>query len=220
MGVCGSGDEKLRPVTAIVLPLPVQGQAINNIVQSLVRGLVSPKVALNGWFVRSAAQLGRLADESGRYRSLVLLLGIGGLRWGEAAALRVSDIDFLRRQIHLHTNAVTVGSRTHLGTLKSNKNRTVALPQFVIDAIAQTVEGMGRDDLLRPSKTGGYLSPPSSHDSWLSGAVARCQKADETFHPHHGAHLAPHGGVSGDLSEGQSQGGAADARSRECRHDA
>jgi len=29
------------------------------------------------------------ADESGRYRSLVLLLGVGGLRWGEAAAQRV-----------------------------------------------------------------------------------------------------------------------------------
>jgi len=149
----------------------------------------------------TAAQLGRLADESGRYRSLVLLLGIGGLRWGEAAALRVSDIDFLRRQIHLHTNAVTVGSRTHLGTLKSNKNRTVALPQFVIDAIAQTVEGMGRDDLLWPSKTGGYLSPPSSHDSWLSGAVARCQKADETF-PRITAHTLRHTAVSLAISAG------------------
>ena len=40
-----------------------------------------------------------------------------GLRWGEAAALRVSDIDFLRRRIELHRNAVTVGQpdiRRHL----------------------------------------------------------------------------------------------------------
>ena len=47
----------------------------------------------------SVEQLNRLADESGRYRGLVLLLGVGGLRWGEAAALRVADIDFLRRRI-------------------------------------------------------------------------------------------------------------------------
>ena len=44
------------------------------------------------------------------YRSLVLLLGVGGLRWGEAIALRVCDIDFLRRRIELHRNAVCVGA--------------------------------------------------------------------------------------------------------------
>ena len=69
-----------------------------------------------------------LADESGHYHSLVLLLGVGGLRWGEAAALRMSDIDFLRRRVELHRNAVKVNGRTHVGTLKSNHNRTVVLP--------------------------------------------------------------------------------------------
>ena len=67
-----------------------------------------------------------------------------GLRWGEAAALRVSDVDFLRRRIHLHRNAVTVGKQTWLGTLKSGKNRTVALPGFVTDALAQTCKGKQR----------------------------------------------------------------------------
>ena len=60
----------------------------------------------------TASQLDRLARRRpGRYRSLVLLLGVGGLRWGEAAALRVSDVDFLRRRIGLHRNAVTSGQR-------------------------------------------------------------------------------------------------------------
>ena len=54
----------------------------------------------------TAEQLHALAGESGRYGSLVLLLGTVGLRWGEAAALRVSDVDFLRRRIALHENAV------------------------------------------------------------------------------------------------------------------
>jgi integrase len=66
----------------------------------------------------TAEQLGRLADESGTYRSLVLLLGTVGLRWGEAAALRVRDIDFLRRRIALHENAVSIGAKTYVGTLK------------------------------------------------------------------------------------------------------
>ena len=65
---------------------------------------------------------------------------------GVAAALRVADVDFLRRRVELHRNAVTVGGNTYVGTLKSNKNRTVVVPSFVMDALAQTAEGKARDD--------------------------------------------------------------------------
>lgn len=69
------------------------------------RGVKLPKRPPRRNVYLTALQLQKLADESGRYRSLVLLLGVGGLRWGEAAALRPSDIDFLRRRITLHRNA-------------------------------------------------------------------------------------------------------------------
>jgi integrase len=150
----------------------------------------------------TAGQLDRLAAESGRYRSLVLLLGVGGLRWGEAAALRVGDVNFLRRRIELHRNAVQVGAEFAVGSLKTNTNRAVVLPEFVIDAIAQTARGKGRDELLWPSRSGGYLGPPTTK-SWLSGAVARCQAADPTFprvtaHDlrHTAASLAIHAGAN------------------------
>ncbi len=63
------------------------------------RGVKLPKRPPRRNVYLSVEQLNRLADESGRYRSLVLLLGVGGLRWGEAAALRVCDVDFLRRRV-------------------------------------------------------------------------------------------------------------------------
>ncbi|WP_100474424.1 site-specific integrase [Mycobacteroides abscessus] len=125
----------------------------------------------------TAEQLQALAVEAGRYRSLVLLLGTAGLRWGEAAALRVGDIDFLKRKVVLHENAVMVGADVHLGTLKSGKERTVVLPGFVVDELAKTCRGKQHGDLIWPARNGGHLGPPSSHDSWLSGAVERCQAA-------------------------------------------
>ncbi len=145
------------------------------------RGVKLPPRSPRKHVCLTADQLIQLADESGRYESLVLLLGVGGVRWGEAAALRVSDVDFLRHRIELHRNAVKVGRDFAVGSLKSNKNRTVVLPGFVIDALARSAKGKGHDDLLWPSTSGGYLAPPSSHDSWLSGAVARCQKMDKSF---------------------------------------
>ena len=94
--------------------------------------------------------LDHLADESGRYRSLLLLLGVGGLRWGEAAALRVGDVDFLRRRVELHRNAVMVGDRVIVGTLKSRKGRTVALPRFVTDALSVTAATIGAGFAFSP----------------------------------------------------------------------
>ena len=130
----------------------------------------------------------------------MLLLGVGGLRWGEAAALRVSDVDFLRRRVRLHRNAVKVGGVFAVGSLKSNENRTVVLPAFVIDALAETAEGRARDELLYPSAAGGYLGPPSTK-SWLSGAVARCQVGDGSF-PRVTAHDLRHTAASLAVSAG------------------
>jgi len=59
------------------------------------RGVKLPKKPPRRNVYLTANQLERLADESGRYRSLVLLLGVGGLRWGEAAVLRPCDIAWL-----------------------------------------------------------------------------------------------------------------------------
>lgn len=73
------------------------------------RGVKLPKRPPPHNVYLNAEQLQRLADESGRYKSLVLALGVGGLRLGEAAALLVSDIDFLRRRVELRRNAVKVG---------------------------------------------------------------------------------------------------------------
>ncbi|CPR11281.1 phage-related integrase [Mycobacterium bohemicum DSM 44277] len=149
----------------------------------------------------TAQQLGRLADEAGRYCSLVLLLGTVGLRWGEAAALVVGDIDFLKRRVVLHRNAVTINRRTTVGTLKSGKSRTVALAAFVVDELARTCEGKELDELIWPSRSGGYLAPPSAHDSWLAGAVRRCQKADKRF-PRITAHALRHTAASLAISSG------------------
>jgi integrase len=165
------------------------------------RGVKLPKPSPRRNIYLSADQLQRLADESGRYRSLILLLGVGGLRWGEAAAVRVMDVDFLRRRVELHRNAVYVGPGMAIGTLKSGKSRTVVLPAFVVDELAQTAEGKERDDLLWPSRTGGYLGPPSSTDSWLSSAVERCQKADPGF-PRITAHALRHTAASLAISSG------------------
>jgi integrase len=107
----------------------------------------------------------------------------------------------LRRRVVLHRNAVTVGRQTHVGTLKSGHSRTVPLAPFVVDELAATCEGKARDELIWPAADGGYLGPPASNKSWLSGAVDRCRASDETF-PRITAHALRHTAASLAISPG------------------
>jgi integrase len=66
------------------------------------RGVRMPRRSRRPNVYLTAEQLHLLAVECGRYGSLVLFLGTAGLRWGEAAALRVSDVDFLRLNVILN----------------------------------------------------------------------------------------------------------------------
>jgi integrase len=133
-----------------------------------------------------AAQLDMLASEAGRLRSLVLLLGVGGLRWGEAIAVR------RRLPAPPRRGAPQRGARArevHRRQPQSNENRTV-VAALVLTALAATATGKCREHLLWTAPHGGYLRPPG-RESWLTGAVARCQAADETF-PRVTAHALRH----------------------------
>ena len=117
---------------------------------------------------------------------------------GEAAALRTRAVDFLRRRIELHSNAVMVSGTMVVGTLKSGKSRVVPVAGFVVDQLAAICRG--REDLLWASRTGGYLKPPGT-ESWLASAVSRYQATDPTF-PRITAHDLRHTAASLAISAG------------------
>lgn len=137
-------------------------------------------------------QLGRFVDESSRsrlglggYRALALLLGVCGPRWGEAVALRVCDVDFMRNRIHIHRNAVEVNGTIYLGTPKTGEARTIPVPESVKLELSKVAQGKGLEDLLwpawRPSdKNAGFRVPPGQN-SWHTGVLKRCREADPDF---------------------------------------
>jgi integrase len=64
---------------------------------------------------------------------MLRLAGMGGLRIGEAVALRLGDVNVLRRQLQI-TRAVTeVSGRLYVGKPKTSKGRrNVPLPRVVL----------------------------------------------------------------------------------------
>lgn len=114
-----------------------------------------------------------IADNA-KYPELLLVLAYCGLRWGEAVALRVGDVDMLGRRLHVHRNAVEIGGRIHEGTPKTHKARAVPFPRFIGERLAVLLEGRGAEDLLFPGPDGSHLRSARVHQdnhSWFAAAL-------------------------------------------------
>ena len=103
--------------------------------------------------------LSRAVDE--RYETLILFLAYTGARIGEAAALRMKNVDLLKRQVAIVEASKEVEGKLYLGSTKNRRNRSVALPKFLSEKIAVHVEKFSNpldsEALVFPSPSGETL---------------------------------------------------------------
>jgi integrase len=146
----------------------------------------------------SAEDVRRLADVSGQHRVLVLVLAYCGVRWGEAVALRVRDVEFLRRRLSVSENAVQLGVWHAVGPTKGRKSRSVPAPSFVLDELSVQCAGKAPGDLVFAGPDGGYLPRPKSATGWFQAAVRKAKVQKITPHDlrHTCASLAVSAGVN------------------------
>lgn len=88
------------------------------------------------------------------------MLGYCGLRFGEAAALRVGDVDVSARRIRVR-RSVTYVRKTGLveGPTKNHTSRTVPVPAFVARLLATEIGDRDGDALVfQSTRGGGYLT--------------------------------------------------------------
>ncbi|MFD6095720.1 tyrosine-type recombinase/integrase [Nocardiopsis flavescens] len=90
-------------------------------------------------------------------RSLILLLAYTGLRWNEAAALRVGRVDLAKRRVRVVTAFAEVEGELIEQPPKTGKFRTVPLLPFLVDELRPFVVGRGDDDLLFTTRRGTPL---------------------------------------------------------------
>lgn len=117
--------------------------------------------------------------------TLVYVLAYTGVRWGEAVAFRVQDLNRLRRRLHVRENAPEVKGKIQLGAPKSWEKRTVPYPAFLDAALAKAAEGKGPEDLLFPGDLDGYQRRPTTAEdstSWFRMACKRAELERLTLH--------------------------------------
>ena len=97
----------------------------------------------------------------GPYAELVLVLGMGGLRWGELAGLQVGDLVHVPgRGLRLQRAVLSSGAGGGLfvDTLKNKRARTVPLVEDVVPIVDRWVGRKASGDWLFSAPRGGPLS--------------------------------------------------------------
>jgi integrase len=104
-------------------------------------------------------ELWRLAGavETPRDRLLVLVAGYCGLRWGELAALRWSDVDLQSRTLRVARAYSEEAPQGELSPVKNHQARTVPVPEIVSVELAEYKTPEPRGELVFPSAAGTPL---------------------------------------------------------------
>lgn len=156
-------DKPLEPST-------IRTRFIN--VRSVVRAamrdrLIGSDVTLNAKLPRqrkasaamaipTPAEVGRLLQHAdSRFVAFIGLCAFGGMRLGEAAALQVGDVDFLRREIRVSRQVQrTKGKQLEIRPPKYGSERTIYAPDELVEAVSEHVR------LHRPGDDGSrWLFP-------------------------------------------------------------
>lgn len=153
-----------------------------------------PRKASRDMRILTAEQLRALADAAGPRRDLVLTLGLTGVRWGEAIALRPDHVDVGRRRIRISESAVEAGGDFIVGLPKSHERREVSAPLPLLERLA-----LGEGELLFPADSGSYLRRPKYGRSWWATALRKAGLPDDLRRHelrHTAASLAIHAGAN------------------------
>lgn len=112
--------------------------------------------------------------------AVVYFLAWSGLRWGEAVALRWENVDVKRRRVEVKVSATEVSGRLEWGSPKTHEERTVILPQFVIDRLGSHGPS---DSLVFSAPRGGPLRNSNFRKSVWDPAVKACGMPEDLV-PH------------------------------------
>jgi len=103
---------------------------------------------------------------------LVFVLAYCGLRWGELAGLRVRDLDFSRRRLNVRETMVEVDEYFEVAPPKNYEERSIPVPEFIMDRLAEHIRMKALDDhVFVSSRNGSVMRNRTFRRYWFDEAA-------------------------------------------------
>jgi integrase len=123
-------------------------------------------------------------------RALILVLAYTGMRWGEAAALRVGRFDLEARRIRVAVTFTEVAGKQLEGLPKTGKRRTVPIPRSLVAELKPLIDDRPDEDFVFTTKRGDPLRPSNWRRREFDKAVDAAGLVIPGLTPHKLRHTA------------------------------
>ncbi len=134
----GLGPSAIRQAVQVLNSMMRLAVEAGFLVANPVTGVKLPRQPIPEMLFLSAEEVERLAAAIQRpYGTMVYLLAYGGLRWGEAAAVRRKRCQLLRSQIEVVESLADVRGTLYFGSTKTHSRRMVVIPDFLRELLAE-----------------------------------------------------------------------------------
>jgi integrase len=130
-------------------------------------------------------QVAALADAiDPRYPLAVLTTAYTGLRAGELSALKVGRVDLLRRRLTVAESTAEVHGALVTTAPKNGRTRTVPLPRFLADQLAEHLAPVATDPdaYVFTAPRGGQIRHSLFYDRYFKPAAAEIGEPDLRWH--------------------------------------
>lgn len=143
-GLGPSAIRQARQVLNSIMKLAVEA---GYLLVNPVTGVKAPRQNDREMLFLSAEEVERLAAAiQPPYATLVYLLAYGGLRWGEAVAVRRKRCQLLRSRVEVAESLTEARGRLEFGTTKTHQRRMVVIPGFLRELLAAHLAAKVSDD--------------------------------------------------------------------------
>lgn len=194
-GLAASTVRHAHRVLSLVFALAVRD---SRIARNPADGVPLPRPRRDEQVFLTHLEVDELAEGAGRDRLTILFLAYTGVRYGEMAALRIRNLDLLRRRALIAEAVADVSGRAVFDTPKNHQRRTVPIPGFLVEELASHVAGKQPDDFVFAAEKGGVLHLRNFRRKSFNPAVRRAGLDNLTPHAlrHTAASLAIAGGAN------------------------
>ncbi len=152
------GPDTVRQAHRVLVQVLDHAMRTRRVPVNVARGIRLPSRPPARDVILTVEQVHSLAEAMPKDGDIVLAMAYLGLRWSELAALRVADVDLVRRRVHVVERATEVDGRLDVSQPKSKaSNRYIGIPAMVADLLEQRVHGKQLEDLVFPSPEGSHL---------------------------------------------------------------
>ena len=136
-------------------------------------------------------QVEKLADSCAEYRVLVLFLAHTGVRWGEATAVQISQVDLKARRVRIAQTWAYAWGKLYLEpSTKNHERRSVPIPSFLVPELEELMRERGAGDLLFTAPKDGTLRLGNFTRRHFKAAIETAGLIDMGITPHKLRHTA------------------------------